>query len=225
MKTKLRLPSEERREAILRAARTLFSERGFHGTTTRELAAAAEVSEALLFKYFPTKEAIYNAMLSSCIKSPSGEEIRKLLALKPSTSTLILMVHHIFAKNIRTRGNGCEVSRLFIRSLSDDGSFAHVITRHFGSTWIAKLAECIDAAYKAGDADVRTENSNVTAWFCQHLALALAMVRMPEKQVISYGASEPEIIEYSVLFFLRGIGLKESAIKRHYDPAALTLLS
>jgi AcrR family transcriptional regulator len=44
-KTQTRLSSEERRAAIVRAVRTAFAEKGFHGTTTRELAEAAGVSD------------------------------------------------------------------------------------------------------------------------------------------------------------------------------------
>lgn len=46
------------REAIVSTALTLFSERGFHGTTVADIAAAADVSERTVFGYFATKEDI-----------------------------------------------------------------------------------------------------------------------------------------------------------------------
>jgi len=58
MKTTTKLSSEERRADIVKAVRRVFAEKGFDGTTTRELAYAAGVSEALLFKHFPHKEAL-----------------------------------------------------------------------------------------------------------------------------------------------------------------------
>lgn len=58
-----RLPAGERRAAILGSAADLFATRGFAGVTTRELAAAAAVSEATLYKHFPDKEALYRAIL------------------------------------------------------------------------------------------------------------------------------------------------------------------
>jgi AcrR family transcriptional regulator len=42
----------------------LFAANGFTGTTTKQIARAAGVSEALLFKHFPTKHALYTAMLA-----------------------------------------------------------------------------------------------------------------------------------------------------------------
>src|SRR3972149_4316194 len=63
MKTSSRLSSEDRREAIVEAVKGVFAEKGFDGTTTRELANAAGVSEALLYKHFPSKESLYAALL------------------------------------------------------------------------------------------------------------------------------------------------------------------
>jgi len=58
-----RMAGEERRLQILAVAVRLFSERGFRGTTTREIAQAAGVSEAMVFRHFATKEELYAAIL------------------------------------------------------------------------------------------------------------------------------------------------------------------
>lgn len=54
----------ERRAGLIEAAASLFAADGFKGTTTKQIAKAAGVSEALLFKYFPTKRALYAAILA-----------------------------------------------------------------------------------------------------------------------------------------------------------------
>jgi AcrR family transcriptional regulator len=54
----------ERQAGLIAAAASLFAEKGFNGTTTREIAKAAGVSEALVFKYFPTKRTLYAAILA-----------------------------------------------------------------------------------------------------------------------------------------------------------------
>lgn len=41
----------------------MFAERGFRGATTRQIAAAAGVTEALIFQHFPDKDALYAAIL------------------------------------------------------------------------------------------------------------------------------------------------------------------
>jgi len=58
-----RMAGEERRLQILRVAMRLFSQRGFRGTTTKEIALAAGVSEAMVFRHFATKEQLYSAIL------------------------------------------------------------------------------------------------------------------------------------------------------------------
>ena len=63
-----RMAAEDRRLQVVRVAMRLFSERGFRGTTTKEIAHAAGVSEAIIFRHFATKEDLYSAIidLKSC---------------------------------------------------------------------------------------------------------------------------------------------------------------
>jgi AcrR family transcriptional regulator len=58
-----RMTGEDRRLQILRVAMRLFSQRGFRGTTTKEIALAAGVSEAMVFRHFANKEQLYSAIL------------------------------------------------------------------------------------------------------------------------------------------------------------------
>ncbi len=60
-----RLTADERRAAIEAAAVPFFAERGFRGASTADIAAAAGCSEALLYKLFPTKLALFATVLSS----------------------------------------------------------------------------------------------------------------------------------------------------------------
>jgi AcrR family transcriptional regulator len=59
----VRLSAEERRREIVRVAVKLFSQHGFRGTTTKEIAVAAGVSEAIIFRHFATKEELYRAII------------------------------------------------------------------------------------------------------------------------------------------------------------------
>ena len=66
-----RMAGEERRRQILRVAVSLFSRQGFGGTTTKKIADAAGVSEAMVFRHFATKEELYTAILDH--KACSGD--------------------------------------------------------------------------------------------------------------------------------------------------------
>src|SRR4029453_10308047 len=100
VKSTPKMSSEDRRAAIVKAVRQVFAEKGFYGTTTRALAEAAGVSEALLFKHFPNKEALFSAMQLSCVKQEDLEQRDRLLSLEPSASTVVLMVHFMVSKII-----------------------------------------------------------------------------------------------------------------------------
>ncbi len=54
----------ERQASIIASAASLFAANGFKGTTTKAIAKAAGVSEALVFKHFPTKRGLYAAILA-----------------------------------------------------------------------------------------------------------------------------------------------------------------
>ena len=56
-----RMSKEDRREQILDAAMTVFVEKGFNGSTTLEIAKAANVSEVTLFRYFASKQEMFLA--------------------------------------------------------------------------------------------------------------------------------------------------------------------
>jgi TetR/AcrR family transcriptional regulator len=58
-----RLHAADRQRQLLETALNIFSRRGFKGATTRDLAAAAGVTEAIIFQHFPSKEALYSAVL------------------------------------------------------------------------------------------------------------------------------------------------------------------
>lgn len=57
------MAGDERRRQIVLVAMRLFSEHGFRGTTTKEIAQAAGVSEAIIFRHFATKEELYTAII------------------------------------------------------------------------------------------------------------------------------------------------------------------
>jgi len=65
-----RLSADARRAQILREAAQLFGSHGFNGTTTRDVAARVGITEAALYRYFPSKEAMYQAILDERMAKP-----------------------------------------------------------------------------------------------------------------------------------------------------------
>jgi TetR/AcrR family transcriptional regulator len=68
------MPACDRRTQLLEIALSLFAKKGFNGTTTKEIAAAAGITEAVIFRHFPHKQALYQAVLESQIGCTGFQE-------------------------------------------------------------------------------------------------------------------------------------------------------
>jgi len=223
-----RLSSKQRRQAIVEAVRGVFADKGFDGTTTRELANAAGVSEALIYKHFPSKASLYAAMLDACAKGPAFVEFKRILALKPSISTLVVMVHFIVSYYAERRiidANKAAMNCLMVRSLLDDGEFVRLTHKKYASAWIEKFKACLKEGLKAGELCETQVRPDLSVWFVHHLAFSLMLHLHPKSPAINYNASKETLVEQATWFALLGVGLKEEAIHRHYNPTALSLLA
>jgi len=216
----LRMTSDLRRQLILSAAKRCFARNGFAGTTTKSVAAAAAISEGLLFKHFPTKSALYAEILAEeCEADP---DLAHLLGQEPSTATLIElvrgMVRHFMQITDGPDEQEAQRLRLMTTSHLDDGEFARLLYAKVGDLIGPAFTASLDRAATAGDASpVGTAPLNLF-WFAHHTVLMAALTRLPAVSCLSYGNAaglERQLCE----FILRGIGLNETAIASHLDRA------
>jgi TetR/AcrR family transcriptional regulator len=76
-----RMSGDNRRRQLIEVAIDLFSRKGFGGTTTKEIAAAAGVTEAVIFRHFATKQDLYQAILDTkCACDSFGDWMGELQA-------------------------------------------------------------------------------------------------------------------------------------------------
>lgn len=226
MKRSPRLHSEDRRQAIVEAVRTVFAEKGFDGTKTRELAKAAGVSEALIYKHFPSKESLYTAMLESTAKGPVFAEFSRILTLEPSVATLVVMVHFTISYYLHShQPEKSATHALMVRSLLADGGYARLTYQTYADAWKRKFEACFKQAIKSDALQTQDLRGDLCMWFVQHIGFSLMLHRHPAVPAIQYKASEESLIEQATLFALRGLGLKEDVIERHYNPKVMALLA
>lgn len=228
MKNSPRLPFDKRRQAIVEAVRGVFAENGFHGTTTRELARTAGVSEALLYKHFPSKESLYAEMLEACAKGPTFAAFNRILALEPSTATLVIMVHFTISHYLQAAAvdaGTAAMNCLLARSLLEDGEFVRLTHKKFAKAWMAQFAACVKAARKTGELRRTPVRHDLSAWFVHHIGFALMLHLHPKTPAIQYHATPDSLIKQATWFALFGVGLKERAIKHYYRPKVLSLLA
>lgn len=223
-----KLSSEERRSAIIKAVRRVFAEKGFHGTTTRELARAAGVSEALLFKHFPNKEALFTAMLLACCTEQDIDRFERLKELEPSAGTLVLLVHNLVSFFLgRTGAENEELAiqdRLMLRSLAEDGEFARHVYGRLTTRWLPSVVASMKAAAAAGDAEPGPAQPDLVGWLVHSLPLMIHFLLLPANPIVNFHVQRNALVEQAVWFLLRGMGLKDSTIRRHYSKKALSIL-
>lgn len=222
-----KLSGEERRASIIQAVRHLFANKGFKGTTTRELAEAAGVSEALLYRHFPTKEALFAAIQQSFCDEQGRARFARLTALQPSTQTLVLLVHFLASQILGSEDTGAERavrSRMVLRSLAEDGEFARLSLQPFATIFVPKIEECLRVAVSSGDAADGPVLPPLAGWFAYNLAAMASFHFAPAPPAVPYGVDRARLVGQVVWFALRGLGLREEAIRRHYNPEALSLL-
>ena len=209
-----RLDSDERRKAIVEAAVPLFARNGFAGTTTRELAAAAGVSEALLFRHFPSKQSLWREILAlGCEGDPALE---KLAMLPVSTETLVCIVRFMVRRFVLgEEADRRELDlrmRLMLHSILEDGGYARELFAAIAPRVVPLFTASLTAAEEAGDLTALPADGANRFWFAHHVAAMMAFAFLPQDGFIPYQGSLDQLVEEASDFILRGIGMTEAAI-------------
>ncbi len=71
--------ADDRHRQLLRSAIDCVARNGFGGTKTKDIAAAAGVSEAILFRHFATKEDLYHAILDMKEDQDAAKVAKRLM--------------------------------------------------------------------------------------------------------------------------------------------------
>jgi AcrR family transcriptional regulator len=221
-----RMMAEDRKQAIVAAAMPLFARQGYAETTTKDLAEAAGVSQPLLYKHFPSKEALYREIQKfSC--QGNDPVAQKLSTLEPSSSTLVYLVYYFMRALILGKPVGNihwdTRHRLMLKSLLEDGAFARLVYQSRFDCYCSRIETCLDAAMAAGDAVKSPLTRGNRARFAYHVGAWMALVYLPPKPAINYRVSRAKLLDQVVWFVLRGMGLTDQALAAHYNPGALAL--
>jgi AcrR family transcriptional regulator len=131
----VRLSARDRRRQILEVASGIFARKGYDGTTTREIAEEAGVNEALLFRHFASKEALYWTMLEELCQVASRHGRMQKTLSKGSTD---FEVFRAIARDVLTRTQrDRELTRLLWFTALEN----HELSKRFFNTFIAGYFE------------------------------------------------------------------------------------
>ena len=140
-----RMTGDARREQILDTAVRLFSLHGFKGTTTKKIAEASGVSEAMVFRHFSTKDELYGAILHSkaCEEGPhrfpweNNEELQAAIAAKDDRKVF----HNLAITALKKQQADEGFMRLMMYSALEE----HDLAERFFSEFVSKVYEFISA--------------------------------------------------------------------------------
>lgn len=147
-KAATRYTAEDRREQIMQVAMDLFAQQGYNGTTTRQIAEAAEINEAIIFRHFPRKEDLYWAIIESKVRVSRGRaELQSRLESGASDREIFA---GIAEDVLRRNWSDTAITRLLLFTALEN----HRLSQRFFRTYIADrfdaLAEYIAERIAAG---------------------------------------------------------------------------
>src|SRR5215468_538334 len=186
-----RLASADRRESILVAATHAFAAEGFGGARTQQIARAAGVSEALLFRHFPTKAALYDAVHARLIELQDANFAAMTLPA-PTTEGLVRMLWATFRACVDARRSAQAVAsqRLLLLSLAGDGEHARLLHRRALRLGLRPLEQALEGARAAGDLAGQPISARNAFAFIGHVATLIAAAQRPEGPVVPYTPSK-----------------------------------
>ena len=225
-----KLKAEDRRPAIAEAVIPVFARHGFVGATTKKLAQAAGVSEALLYKYFPSKEAIYQEIVRLLPKRVDGAFWRVGALLKPSTELLICWTHgwahrFLFLDGSEQQEDLRNIHRLILNSLKEDGEFARRVFKKVAREQLfVDFQTAYEAAKSAGDIAPDIVDPTNVFWFVHNTIVMTTYTCLPPRATVDYVGTNEELIRQTVVFVLRGLGMKDRVIAAKYNAKTLALM-
>lgn len=193
-------------DRILEAAIKLFSEKGFNGTTTKEIAEAAEVNEALIFRHFSTKRDLYGAIIEKKISEEPGIELPLETHRDSRDDRLVFtaIATHMFEK--------CGRDPSFMRLLHFSALEGHDLSDMFFDTYVEYMnmliSDYIDTRIKEGEFKKLNSLYSSKAFIGMIVNHIIVQELFGEKK--KNNTNYKELIETFVEIFLEGIKSKKS---------------
>ena len=202
MPPKSRMHGEERRRQLLGIAIESFARQGFGGTKTKDIAAAAGVSEAILFRHFASKEDLYHAILDSKeTAAGTNKRLQELQAFAARRDDAGLFLN-VATKIVRSFREDPAFHRLMIYASLEGHLLASLFRERFGLPMGNFLRRYIALRQKEGA--FHKCDSNVAMMFFCGSVVQYAMARH------LFGVQDHEMADETVArelvsFFMRSL--------------------
>lgn len=214
-----RLDSATRRASIIAAAKGVFARFGLEGARTQQIANAAGVSEALVFRHFPSKTHIYRAVLRQVIEE-QNESFRRAPRGVPGTRGLLDIIHGLILHALKgSAAHNAEGMRLVVGSLAADGTYARLIYRR--ARRLARLDDVLAGAVADGGLTGTPLAAEDAAAFIEHVGTMMMMARCHDRCAVRYAPDEARVLADAILFCGRGLGIAEDRVLAYLAEAGI----
>ena len=199
---KSRMPADDRHRQLLRSAIDCFARNGFGGTKTKDIAAAAGVSEAILFRHFATKEDLYHAILDMKEDQEAANSLKVLIeecaARRDDAGVFSAVAREVFASFEEDPA----FHRLILYALLEGHLMANLFHKRLGSRRRDFLRRYVlqrqaEGAFRACDPDLALMFSVGTV---VHFAMGKHIFGMKKPAV-----ADEAVIKQVVEFILAGL--------------------
>lgn len=198
----VRMTHERRHQQILDTAIEVFAESGFRGTTTKQLARAAGVSEATIFLHFPSKEALYQAILEEVTESQ--QPLTGLLD-EAADAPLADVLARLAQAFLRQEHKDSALLRLALFSALEHHTLGRRLAEQHVGGPVHSLARLLERGQTRGE--VRADlDPAAAARALDSLLVHQVLVR----EVLGHDVVSAEVIQSYVDIYLRGIAPRDT---------------
>jgi len=96
---KKRLSADDRKRKILDESKKLFARKGLHGVSVDEIARRVKVSPAILYRHFPSKESLYDAVLEE-ISCKREDYVDAILAEEANFPSVLRKITQLYTQSV-----------------------------------------------------------------------------------------------------------------------------
>lgn len=214
MTKRTRLTAKDRKALILANARAIFAQNGYEAARTQDIARRSGVSEALMYQHFPSKEALYRAVLREVIRE-QDESYAALVTRELDGRAVVRNIRAYFQIVVgQTEPRFKDGFRLLLASLLVDTNFATLVYRRAQRLMNRRIAHALENARETGDIVGRKISVANTSLFTEHIGTVLNVLATNIERSPYEGNAE-DLIRDAVWFCCRAVGFTDEAIERH----------
>ena len=129
------------RDVVLRSAIANFNERGYHGTSMRDIARDAEVTVASIYHHFPSKQDILSQIMAKTLRDLMAMTKGSLTRAGASPSAQLRAVVHAWIQFHTTRQPEALIGASELRSLDSAGRELVIALRDEQETVFRQIIE------------------------------------------------------------------------------------